>query len=73
MAGVLYKTKSNNEEVKKLLDNPLTGRELVKKIMIGNKVNGKSERSTQRKYTIKSKDEEVVIKVTELGYDISSR
>jgi hypothetical protein len=34
MAGVMYNTKTNSQEVERVLDNPATGRALIKKLLI---------------------------------------
>jgi len=73
MSGVLYHTKSNNKEIKQLLDEPSIGRDLVKQIMLQKKHvddagNGK-DFSEPKQFIIKAKSGKEM-KVTELGYDI---
>jgi hypothetical protein len=68
MPGVLYHTKSNNKEIKKLLNNPRTGRELIKKLLID-----RNKKSLANQITIESNGTARTLTVTELGVKSSNK
>lgn len=65
MPGVLYKVKSNrNNEIKNLLNNPISGREIIKKLM----TERHSYKEDKNTITVNSGDKKVNIKVKELSF-----
>jgi hypothetical protein len=65
MAGVLYKVKSNrSNKIKALLNNPISGREIIKKLM----TERNSYRADKNTITIDSDDKKVNIQVKELSF-----
>jgi hypothetical protein len=63
MPGVLYDTKSNSKEIDDILDDPKTGRDLIKKLLVERK---KEESPQEIKIILKNGDQKV-IKVIELS------
>ena len=63
MSGVLYTAKTRNREIDELLDNPKTGREIVRMLLIErNRTTGQTE-----EITIDVDGKNRVLRVTELG------
>ncbi len=65
MPGVLYKVKSNrNNKIKDLLNNPVSGREIIKKLM----TERRSYNEDKNTITVNSGNKQVNIKVKELSF-----
>ena len=65
MPGVLYKVKSNrNNKIKDLLNNPISGREIIKKLM----TDRDSYKNAKNTITVNSGNTQVSIKVKELSF-----